>query len=554
MEQHHLGAQLICQLIPQQHRQMHFILGISAQAADSATLQGHNAAYFQTAGSYLTTLSGHNVSELTNDVPYLTSSALTPYSTKAQADLLYKPIGYNPDLSAYSTTLQSNGLYLGISAQAADSATLQGHNAAYFQTALTFTPENISNKATDFSTVNNTLYPTVQATKTYVDSKILGLLNYRGGYDASTNVYPTTGGSAVDGSILKGDTFVISIAGTLGGSAIQAGDSIIANIDAPGQTVGNWNTINSNISYVPENQANKVTSISGSSTDTQYPSAKLLYDQLALKQNTGSYLTAASTLDATKLSGALPALDGSSLTGVLHSLSGAVLASSYATKGDVLVGTGTGTYTNLGVGTDTYVLTADSTQTSGVKWAAAAASGANAALSNLSGVAINTSLIPGATNTLDLGSTAKTFRNIFIAGTADPYYLELTGTATGTRVLTLPDATGTIALQTRVTPVSSSSTPTPNASTTDLYDVTALAVGATFGAPTGSPIDGQKLEIRILDNGGAQTLAFNSAYNAGADLPLPTTTVAGKIMYLGFQYRTAQSKWDFVAFINNITP
>lgn len=37
-----------------------------------------------------------------------------------------------------------------------------------------------------------------------------------------------------------------------------------------------------------ENKTNKVTSLSSSSTDTQYPSAKLLYDQLALKQNSSS--------------------------------------------------------------------------------------------------------------------------------------------------------------------------------------------------------------------------------------------------------------------------
>ncbi len=32
------------------------------------------------------------------------------------------------------------------------------------------------------------------------------------------------------------------------------------------------------LGYTPENQANKVTSISSSSTDTQYPSAKCVYD------------------------------------------------------------------------------------------------------------------------------------------------------------------------------------------------------------------------------------------------------------------------------------
>ena len=38
-----------------------------------------------------------------------------------------------------------------------------------------------------------------------------------------------------------------------------------------------------------ENSSNKVTSISGSSTDTQYPSAKLVYDQLATKLATSAF-------------------------------------------------------------------------------------------------------------------------------------------------------------------------------------------------------------------------------------------------------------------------
>lgn len=55
--------------------------------------------------------------------------------------------------------------------------------------------EDSANKATDFSIVNHTLFPSVQAVKTYADSLVTGLLDYRGGYDASGNTFPTTGGS-----------------------------------------------------------------------------------------------------------------------------------------------------------------------------------------------------------------------------------------------------------------------------------------------------------------------------------------------------------------------
>ena len=54
---------------------------------------------------------------------------------------------------------------------------------------ITFPPgvntlETISNKATDFSLVNNTLYPSVQAVKAYADALVVGLLDDRGNYDA----------------------------------------------------------------------------------------------------------------------------------------------------------------------------------------------------------------------------------------------------------------------------------------------------------------------------------------------------------------------------------
>lgn len=141
--------------------------------------------------------------------------------------------------------------------------------------------ELIANKSTDVVTdgASDTKYPSVKAIKDYADSLVSGLLDYRGAFDASGNVFPSTGGSGVGGAVLKGDMWIISVAGTLGGEAVQIGDSVIANVDTPGQTASNWNILNSNIAYVPEDVANKKTSMTGNETSNIfYLTAKAIYD------------------------------------------------------------------------------------------------------------------------------------------------------------------------------------------------------------------------------------------------------------------------------------
>ncbi|MDR3519291.1 MAG: right-handed parallel beta-helix repeat-containing protein [Candidatus Pacebacteria bacterium] len=186
--------------------------------------------------------------------------------------------------------------------------------------------EDTINKSTSVIAdgTSDTKYPSVKAVKDYADSLVSGLLNYRGAYDASSNIFPSTGGSADDGSVKKGDTWVLSVAGTLGGISEVVGNTIIANIDAPGQTTANWNTLNTNIGYVPEDSASKVTSISSSSTDTQYPSAKLLYDQLALKQDALTSGTNIKTINGNSIlgSGDMTISGGSYGPGNLLNISG----------------------------------------------------------------------------------------------------------------------------------------------------------------------------------------------------------------------------------------
>jgi hypothetical protein len=77
--------------------------------------------------------------------------------------------------------------------------------------------------------------------------------------------------------------------------------------------------------------------------------------------------------------------------------------------------------------------------------------GATTALDNLASVAINTSLLPGTAGAIDLGSAAKPYRYIFMAGdsgTPASNNFKFTGTATAARTITFPDLTGTVALLT----------------------------------------------------------------------------------------------------------
>ena len=63
----------------------------------------------------------------------------------------------------------------------------------------------------------------------------------------------------------------------------------------------------------------------------------------------------------------------SQVTNLTTDLSGKIAASTVDAKGDIIVATADNTVTRLAVGTDTYVLTADSNEASGLKWAVAAA-------------------------------------------------------------------------------------------------------------------------------------------------------------------------------------
>lgn len=102
----------------------------------------------------------------------------------------------------------------------------------------------------------------------------------------------------------------------------------------------------------------------------------------------------------------------------------------------------------------------------------------------------------------------------------------------------------------RVTTSADAATHTINSDTTDLYTITAQAQAFTMAAPSGTPTQGQKLMIRIKDDGTNRAITWTTG-SAGAfrelGVTLPTTTVASKAHYIGCVYNTTDSRWDVLA-------
>lgn len=102
-------------------------------------------------------------------------------------------------------------------------------------------------------------------------------------------------------------------------------------------------------------------------------------------------------------------------------------------KGDLIVATSADAVSRLAVGTNTYVLTADSGEATGLKWAAAPADATKMPLAG--GTFTGAVTFDGASPIILEGATANDYETTITV--TDP---------TADRTLTLPDATGTVAL------------------------------------------------------------------------------------------------------------
>lgn len=224
---------------------------------------------------------------------------------------------------------------------------------------------------------------------------ITGFLVFRGSIDCSANPnYPAAS---------QGDFYVVSVAGKIGGASgisVTAGDNAYAIADNAGGTqaaVGaDWTVVAASGSYATAGANSNITSLSGLTTP------------LSIGQGGTGHTNSAAAFNA---------------------------LSPLTTKGDLL--SYSTANARLAVGTDGYVLSADSTQTTGLKWIPVAATGSVTTVSvvtanGISGSVASPTSTPAITLTLGAITPTSVNGNTITTGTGTLTLSSFTLTVTGT--------------------------------------------------------------------------------------------------------------------------
>lgn len=101
------------------------------------------------------------------------------------------------------------------------------------------------------------------------------------------------------------------------------------------------------------------------------------------------------------------------------------------------------------------------------------------------------------------------------------------------------------------TPGATSGNFTADGDNSDVFDCFGLTGAITFLAPSGTPVNGQRLMIRIEDNGSSRGITWTTTSGAfrAVGVTLPTATTASKITYVGCIYNSTDIFWDVIAVV-----
>jgi len=190
------------------------------------------------------------------------------------------------------------------------------------------------------------------------------------------------------------------------------------------------------------------------------------------------------------------------------------------------------TSTFLSLGTTNYVLTAGASAPQYVAQSTLSVGSATTATNIAGGAAgsVPYNTASGTTTFLGLG----TQNYVLTAGASAPQYTNsLQSVGVTPRVVVIADGTSV----------------TINGDTTDVAtQANTQATGTlTINAPTGTPVNGQKLIFR-LNSVNVQTFSWNAIFAGSNDLALPaTSTGSSKYDYVGFMYNSTAGKWQLLA-------
>lgn len=120
-----------------------------------------------------------------------------------------------------------------------------------------------------------------------------------------------------------------------------------------------------------------------------------------------------------------------------------------------------------------------------------------------------------------------------------------TDAARGDHVHPMPMARDLVRVSTLVV---SANTYTPAGDTTDLAIISSPTANFTIAAPTGTPVDGQQLTIRIRSGATGYAATWNAIYQSSGVGTLPTAALpANKTVTVGLAYDLAVNKWVALA-------